>query len=60
MFKIRRAYYSSGSRPIQAPKSWRLARLLSSMISGKAEFDYDIIKKNVIIIKISLISKQNY
>jgi len=41
------AYYSSGSRPNQTPQSWGLARLASSITSGKsAAVDYDIIKKN--------------
>jgi hypothetical protein len=40
------AYYSSGSRPNQTPKSWGLARLASSLTSGKAAaVDYDIIKQ---------------
>ena len=40
------AYYSSGSRPNQTSKSWGLARLASSITSGKsAAVDYDIIKK---------------
>lgn len=40
------AYYSSGSRPNQTPQSWGLARLASSITSGKsAAIDYDIIKK---------------
>ena len=40
------AYYSSGSRPNQTAKSWGLARLASSLTSGKAAaVDYDIIKK---------------
>lgn len=40
------AYYSSGSRPNQTPKSWGLARLASSLTSGKAAaVDYDIIKR---------------
>jgi hypothetical protein len=40
------AYYSSGSRPNQTPKSWGLARLASSLTSGKAAaVDYNIIKK---------------
>ena len=40
------AYYSSGSRPNQTPKSWGLARLASSLTAGKAAaVDYDIIKK---------------
>jgi hypothetical protein len=39
------AYYSSGSRPNQTPQSWGLARLASSITSGKsATVDYDIIK----------------
>jgi predicted GTPase len=38
------AYYSSGSRPNQTPQSWGLARLASSITSGKsAAVDYDII-----------------
>jgi hypothetical protein len=40
------AYYSSGSRPNQTPQSWGLARLASSITSGKAAaIDYDIINK---------------
>jgi hypothetical protein len=40
------AYYSSGSRPNQTAKSWGLARLASSLTSGKAAtVDYDIITK---------------
>ena len=40
------AYYSSGSRPNQTAKSWGLARLASSITSGKsAAVDYDIIEK---------------
>lgn len=40
------AYYSSGSRPNQSPQSWGLARLASSLTSGKAAaVDYDIIDK---------------
>lgn len=40
------AYYSSGSRPNQTPKSWGLARLASSLTSGKAAaIDYNILKK---------------
>jgi len=39
------AYYSSGSRPNQTPQSWGLARLASSLTSGKsAAVDYNIIK----------------
>jgi hypothetical protein len=40
------AYYSSGSRPNQTPQSWGLARLASSITSGKAAaVDYNIIKE---------------
>lgn len=40
------AYYSSGSRPNQTPQSWGIARLASSITSGKAAaVDYDIINK---------------
>jgi len=40
------AYYSSGSRPNQTAQSWGLARLASSITSGKsAAVDYDIIEK---------------
>lgn len=40
------AYYSSGSRPNQTPQSWGLARLASSITSGKAAaVDYDILNK---------------
>lgn len=40
------AYYSSGSRPNQTPQSWGIARLASSLTSGKAAaVDYDIIEK---------------
>jgi len=40
------AYHSSGSRPNQTAKSWGLARLASSITSGKsAAVDYDIIDK---------------
>jgi len=39
------AYYSSGSRPNQTPQSWGLARLASSITSGKAAaVDYYILK----------------
>ena len=38
------AYYSSGSRPNQTPQSWGLARLASSITSGKAAaVDYKIL-----------------
>ena len=40
------AYYSSGSRPNQTPQSWGLARLASSITSGKsAAVDYGILEK---------------
>jgi hypothetical protein len=40
------AYFSSGSRPNQTPQSWGLARLASSITSGKsAAIDYDILEK---------------
>ena len=40
------AYYSSGSRPNQTPRSWGLARLASALTAGKAAaVDYDIIDK---------------
>jgi hypothetical protein len=40
------AYYSSGSRPNQTAQSWGVARLASSLTSGKsAAVDYDILDK---------------
>lgn len=40
------AYYSSGSRPNQTPKSWGLARLASSLTGGNASLvDYKILEK---------------
>jgi len=40
------AYYSSGSRPNQTPKSWGLARLASALTGGKAAaVDYDILER---------------
>ncbi len=40
------AYYSSGSRPNQTAQSWGLARLASSLTSGKAAaVDFDILDK---------------
>ena len=40
------AYYSSGSRPNQSAQSWGLARLASSLTSGKAAaVDYSILEK---------------
>jgi DNA-binding Xre family transcriptional regulator len=39
------AYYSSGSRPNQSAQSWGLARLASSLTSGKAAaVDYGILE----------------
>lgn len=40
------AYYSSGSRPNQTAQSWGVARLASSITSGKAAaVDYSILEK---------------
>lgn len=40
------AYYSSGSRPNQTGQSWGIARLASSITSGKAAVvDYSILEK---------------
>jgi len=40
------AYYSSGSRPNQTPQSWGVARLASTITSGKAAaVDYKILEK---------------
>tara|TARA_A100000171_G_C2111666_1_gene135387 strand:- start:749 stop:1129 length:381 start_codon:yes stop_codon:yes gene_type:complete len=40
------AYYSSGSRPNQTPRSWSLARLASVIMGGKArQVDKDIWEK---------------
>ena len=40
------AYYSSGSRPNQTSQSWGIARLASSISSGKAAaVDYNILEK---------------
>jgi len=40
------AYFSSGSRPNQSAQSWGLARLASSLTSGKAAaVDFDILDK---------------
>lgn len=40
------AYFSSGSRPNQSAQSWGIARLASSITSGKsAAVDYDILEK---------------
>ena len=43
------AYYSSGSRPNQTPHSWGIARLASSLTSGKAAaIDYNILHEGCI------------
>ena len=40
------AYFSSGSRPNQTAQSWGIARLASSITSGKAAaVDYSILEK---------------
>ena len=40
------AYYSSGSRPNQTPRSWGVARLASALTAGKAAaIDYHILEK---------------
>lgn len=40
------AYFSSGSRPNQTAQSWGIARLASSITSGKsAAIDFDILEK---------------
>jgi DNA-binding Xre family transcriptional regulator len=40
------AYYSSGSRPNQTSQSWGIARLASSITSGKAAaVDYNILEE---------------
>jgi hypothetical protein len=43
------AYFSSGSRPNQSAQSWGIARLASSITSGKAAaVDYNILEKGCI------------
>ena len=59
------AYFSSGSRPNQSAQSWGLARLASSITSGKAAaVDYDILDKGCNHKKTAFIlankSKQKY
>jgi hypothetical protein len=59
------AYYSSGSRPNQTAQSWGLARLASSITSGKsAAVDYNIIEKgcnhNKTAFKLANKSKEKY
>jgi hypothetical protein len=59
------AYYSSGSRPNQSPQSWGIARLASSLTSGKAAaVDYSILEKgcqkNSVALKMAKKAKQKY
>lgn len=59
------AYYSSGSRPNQTGQSWGVARLASSITSGKAAaVDYSILekgcKKNSPALKLAKKAKQKY
>jgi len=59
------AYYSSGSRPNQTAQSWGLARLASSLTSGKAAaVDYSILEKgcqkNSKALKLAKKAKQKY
>ena len=59
------AYYSSGSRPNQTSQSWGIARLASSLTSGKAAaVDYSILEegcqKNSKALKLAKKAKQKY
>jgi len=59
------AYFSSGSRPNQTAQSWGLARLASSITSGKAAaVDYDILDKgcdhNKTAFRLAKKSRQKY
>ena len=59
------AYYSSGSRPNQTAQSWGVARLASSLTSGKAAaVDYSILEKgcqkNSKALKMAKKAKQKY
>jgi DNA-binding Xre family transcriptional regulator len=59
------AYYSSGSRPNQSAQSWGLARLASSLTSGKAAaVDFDILDKgcnhNKKAFRLALLAKKKY
>jgi len=59
------AYYSSGSRPNQTAQSWGIARLASSITSGKsAAVDYKILEKgckhNGVAFKLANKSKKKY
>ena len=59
------AYFSSGSRPNQTAQSWGIARLASSLTSGKAAaVDYSILEKgcqkNSKALKLAKKAKQKY
>lgn len=59
------AYFSSGSRPNQTAQSWGIARLASSITSGKAAaVDYDILEKgckaNSRALRLAKIAKRKY
>lgn len=59
------AYFSSGSRPNQTAQSWGLARLASSITSGKsAAVDFNIIEKgcqhNKKAFKLAVLSRKKY
>lgn len=59
------AYYSSGSRPNQTARSWGIARLASSITSGKSSaVDYNIINKecdhNKLAYKLANKAKKKY
>jgi DNA-binding Xre family transcriptional regulator len=59
------AYFSSGSRPNQTGQSWGLARLASSITSGKAAaVDYSILekgcKKNSKALRLAKIAKKKH
>ena len=59
------AYFSSGSRPNQTAQSWGLARLASSITSGKsAAVDYSILekgcKKNSKALRLAKLAKKKH
>jgi hypothetical protein len=59
------AYYSSGSRPNQTAQSWGLARLASSITSGKAAaVDFSILekgcKKNSKALRLAKLAKKTH
>jgi hypothetical protein len=59
------AYYSSGSRPNQTAQSWGVARLASSITSGKAAaVDFSILekgcKKNSKALRLAKIAKKKH